>query len=319
MAGRSSKRMRRRQRGRFGALYRLLSAILIIAAIVAACTVFFRVSHIEVEGTNRYTAQEIIDATGIEMRENLFLINKNQAVIQVKNQLPYVDEISIRRQLPDTLVITISESTPVAALSYDGEWWLLDAGAKLLERGDQSIAAGHAQLLGLIPLSPAVGKPLAVDETESRRLDALKELLSSLKDYGLAEQLTDFIDCSADNAIRFGWNGTLTVEMPLSDFQQQSWRLSRALEELQAKLGTVSGTLTLPAEGDRAWLKSERWFPTGYIALPDPPAETPSEEGGEGTASPEVTAPASPSVPAVSVAPEEPGIAPVEPDEASEP
>lgn len=315
MAGRSSKRMRRRQRGRFGALYRLLSAILIIAAIVAACIVFFRVDHIEVEGANRYTAQEIIDATGIEMRENLFLINKNQAVIQVKNQLPYVNEISIRRQLPDTLVVTITESTPVAALSYDGEWWLLDAGAKLLERGGQDIAAGHAQLMGLTPLSPAVGKPLAVDESGSRRLDALEELLAALDTYGLAVQITDFIDCSADNAIRFGWNGTLTVEMPLSDFQQQSWRLSRALEELQAKLGTVSGTLTLPAEGDRAWLKSERWFPTGYIALPDPPAASEEGAGSGETAEPS----ASPSPPAVSVEPEEPGIAPAVPDAASEP
>lgn len=306
------RRRARRQRGRFGVLYKLLSMVLIVAAIVSACIVFFRVNDIVVEGEGKYTAQQIIEASGIEMRENLFLLNKNQAYLQIYNQLPYVDEVSIQRKLPDTILITVTESTPVAALSYGGEWWLLDARAKLLERGDQSIAAGYAQLIGLTPLTPTVGKPLAVDEEESRRLNALEELLSALHTYDLASQVTDFIDCSADNAIRFGWNGTLTVEMPMSDFQQQAWRLSRALEELQAKNGGVSGTLTLPAEGNRAWLESERWYPEGYTALPDAPVvEPPAQEGTEPPASaePEVSAP-----PTTEVTPEEPGIAPVEPD-----
>lgn len=297
------KRRARKQRGRFGVLYKVLSMALILAAIISACIVFFRVNEIVVEGESKYTAQQIIEASGIQMGENLFLLNKNQASIQITSQLPYVDEISIQRKLPDTLVITVTESTPVAALSYGGEWWLLDARAKLLERGDQTIAAGHAQLLGLTPLSPTVGRPLAVDEDESRRLDALKGLLDALRIYGLSGQITDFIDCSADNAIRFGWNGTLTVEMPLSDFQQQTWRLSRALEELQAKNGGVSGTLTLPAEGNRAWLESERWYPEGYTALPDAPVvEPPAQEGTADPSAPPET---------------QPSVTPVEPDTAS--
>ena len=94
------RRRARRQRGRFGVLYKLLSMVLIVAAIVSACIVFFRVNDIVVEGDGKYTAQQIIEASGIEMRENLFLLNKNQAYLQIYNQLPYVDEVSIQRKLP---------------------------------------------------------------------------------------------------------------------------------------------------------------------------------------------------------------------------
>ena len=56
--------------------------------------------------------------------------------------------------------------------------------------------------------------------------------------------------------------GTLTVEMPLfGNFESQTWRLQRALEELSARNGTVSGTLHLPSEGNKAWLLAKRWMP----------------------------------------------------------
>ena len=49
MAARRNKR-KRRNRGRFGFLYKVLSAAVIVAAIVAGCAVFFRVENIEVSG-----------------------------------------------------------------------------------------------------------------------------------------------------------------------------------------------------------------------------------------------------------------------------
>ena len=55
-----------RRRGRFGGLYKALSVLMITAAIIVACVVFFRVNAIQVEGNVRYTPEEIIDASGIE-------------------------------------------------------------------------------------------------------------------------------------------------------------------------------------------------------------------------------------------------------------
>lgn len=273
MAARRRKRGRR-NRGRFSALYKLLSILLIFAAIVTGCIVFFRANQIVVAGKTRYSEEQIIAAAGVEQGENLFRLNKFEMNRQIRSKLPYIDDIVISRKFPDTLVIQVTESAPVAALESGGSWWLMDARCKLLEQGDASLAQGRAVLTGLTPLSPAVGLPLAVEEEEQKKLESLTGLLSALQERGMTEYLTDFIDLSAENQVRFGYDGSLTVEMPLfDDFSGQTWRLQRALEELEAKNGTVSGTLQMPSEGNKAWLLAERWLPGTQI-----PAQTPAPE-----------------------------------------
>ena len=55
-------RTRRRNRGRFGPLFKLLCLIALIVALTGGATVFFRVERVVVEGNQRYTQEEIIAA-----------------------------------------------------------------------------------------------------------------------------------------------------------------------------------------------------------------------------------------------------------------
>ena len=66
MAARRNRHGRRRNRGRFGFLYKLLSVLAICGCLIAALTLFFRVDTIAVSGQGRYTAQEIQAASGIQ-------------------------------------------------------------------------------------------------------------------------------------------------------------------------------------------------------------------------------------------------------------
>ena len=74
---------RRRRRGSTGFLYKLLSMLVICAAVVVALTLFFRVDTIVVTGTELYTQEEVVAATGVEQGENLILLNK----FDVQNQI----------------------------------------------------------------------------------------------------------------------------------------------------------------------------------------------------------------------------------------
>ena len=197
MAARRNRRRRRRNRGRFGFLYKLMSALIICAAILAGCIVFFRVDVVVVDGNVRYTSEEIIGVAGVERGDNLFSLNKFNMQKNIRRELPYVSEVQIIRRLPDTLLITVSESAAVAAIQKDGEWWLLDAQCKLLERGDAALAQGRAEVRGISPLAPDVGTQLAVAQEERAKLDSLSQLLSALYRQGMDGQLTDFIDLTA--------------------------------------------------------------------------------------------------------------------------
>ena len=69
----------RRQRGaeyRKRFLYTPLTVLLICAALFLGMSVFFKVSKITVEGSTLYTPEEVIEASGIELGENLFFINR---------------------------------------------------------------------------------------------------------------------------------------------------------------------------------------------------------------------------------------------------
>ena len=157
MAARRSRKGRRRNRGRFGGLYKLLSILLILAAIILGCVVFFRVNTMLVEGNSRYTAEEVIAASGVQQGDNLFALNKSHMISQILTRLPYVDDLSIQRKLPDTLVFYVTESVPVAWVESGGTCWLLDHRCKILEAGDSSLTENLPQVMGLTPLDPSVG------------------------------------------------------------------------------------------------------------------------------------------------------------------
>ena len=56
-------RTRRRNRGRFGPLFKLLCVVAVGVALTVGVTVFFRVEAVEVTGNQRYTDEEIIAAS----------------------------------------------------------------------------------------------------------------------------------------------------------------------------------------------------------------------------------------------------------------
>ena len=216
MAARRSRKGRRRNRGRFGGLYKLLSILLILAAIILGCVVFFRVNTMLVEGNSRYTAEEVIAASGVQQGDNLFALNKSHMISQILTRLPYVDDLSIQRKLPDTLVFYVTESVPVAWVESGGTCWLLDHRCKILEAGDSSLTENLPQVMGLTPLDPSVGGRLTVAPEEQNKLDRLREFFTAIGEMQMTGSLTGFVDLSSENEIRFGYGADLTVIFPLN-------------------------------------------------------------------------------------------------------
>lgn len=120
MASPRNKRKRKRGKGRLGPLFKLLCAGAVAVALTMGATVFFQVETVAVTGNSRYSQEEIIKAAGIQTGDNLFRMNKFQIAHQVLQGLPYVEEITIRRSLPSTIVITVKEWDAVARVEAPG-------------------------------------------------------------------------------------------------------------------------------------------------------------------------------------------------------
>ena len=139
MARRSSRsRKRRRSRGRLGPLFKLLCLLALVVALTAGATVFFRVEQVVVTGNSRYTQEEIIEVTGIEQGDNLYGWNKFAIAQRLRETLPYIGEVSIRRALPSTVVITVVEWEAVARIEPPTAQELLELQGELDEQGQQT-------------------------------------------------------------------------------------------------------------------------------------------------------------------------------------
>ncbi|MCC8065328.1 MAG: FtsQ-type POTRA domain-containing protein [Clostridiales bacterium] len=125
---------KRKNGGNLNGLYLVISVVLILAVILGGSIVFFKINAIEVEGNVHYTEEEIVDASGVNLGDNLLLTRDTTVVARLLTQLPYVSSVTLSHKLPDTLVITVAESDAQAAI-YDGSgsWWLMDSNGKLLE------------------------------------------------------------------------------------------------------------------------------------------------------------------------------------------
>ena len=180
MARRRSYHRKRRQ-GRFSFLYKILIFVAICGAIAVALALFFKVDTITVTGNSRYTANQIIEASGIETGDNMFFLNKYHASERITAALPYVETVRSSRQLPDTLVVTVTECTAPAAVSQDGKLWLLSGDGKIVDAktGD---GKQYAVVEGLTLLEPQVGADLQVPEEQQPSARLLLTLLGLLRD-----------------------------------------------------------------------------------------------------------------------------------------
>lgn len=240
MAGRNRRR-RRKRKGSFSFLYKLLVFFVICGAIVAAMAVFFKVETIEVTGNSRYTAQEIADSGGLQVGDNLFLINKFKASEAITQSLPYISSVRISRKLPDTLCIAVEENGALCAIETASGYWLMSSTGKLVE---QTEAGEDATVItGLSPMDPAVGQMLQVPEEETAAKDALLQLLPALESREALKRCSSIdLQGAGDMVLRFDGRFDVLLERD-ADF---GYKLDCLLAVVDSKLEpNEKGTIDL--------------------------------------------------------------------------
>ena len=200
----------RRRRGRFGGLYKALSILLAAAAVVLACVVFFRVNSVEVMGNVRYTAEEIIEASGIRIGDNLVGLSRSRVSAAICTKLPYVENVSIKKVLPDGVVLKVSERVAAASVESAEGRWLISAQGKLLEK--DTGAAKVLTITGLTAAGPYPGGMIQVAEGEETTLNYVTQLLAELERHGWLGQCTA-LDCSAVTSMTLDY-GIYQVKLP---------------------------------------------------------------------------------------------------------
>lgn len=262
---RKKKKPHRVYNTNFGFKFAVMLAV--VAVIVLSMLIFFKVKHIEVllpeteDGQTRsyYSAEEIKEASGIHLDENLLSLSKATVASRIQKALPYVNEIQIKKQLPGTVVISFTEFDVTYAIQDStGTWWLMSREGRILEPADELSLRDHMSVTGLTIQPPQAGewfKPSSAEGADMSEIAAKQktvlDLIPALEKTPFAKQIVR-ADVSTSYDLTL-WYGT-RYEIRLGTTEQLDYKL-RTLEailqngDVQRKSGTIDLSFT---EDDKA-------------------------------------------------------------------
>ena len=182
--------MEQRRKRRHSPFFMPAVFLLGTAVLVFAISVFFRVYQISVTGNSRYTAEEIVAASGIEQGDNLFFINRGKVGARITSRLPYVERAWIERSLPNRLLIHVSESNAVAVIQGPESLWVIDRSCKLLAEADLTASNELIHVSGLTVLEPEIGETLVTAESERPKVAYLSDILTEVAELGIQSSVS---------------------------------------------------------------------------------------------------------------------------------
>ncbi len=84
--------------------------LLAISTVVGlSVTVWFPVKHIQLSGSEIYEDVELVNALSISEKENLLLLNEKELLNRLQKDFPYINGLTLKKKLPDTAVIKVSD------------------------------------------------------------------------------------------------------------------------------------------------------------------------------------------------------------------
>ncbi len=182
------KPKRKKRRGNYILIY-LMVAILILGAIATlSLTVLFGIETVKVEGDSRYSVEQILAAADVPVGENLLRYKKEEASAAIKSQLPYIDEVKIKKVLPGTVEITVEDAVPAFAFVEEDRYLLVSESGRALEYVETK-PDGFILIFGAAFSEPVLGQAMPyeqedhlalitalLDEIEKQEFTGVKEI-----------------------------------------------------------------------------------------------------------------------------------------------
>lgn len=291
-AGRAPKTMtpRKRKIKRFLTAFSIFFVIAVIS-VMLSLTVFFKTERIIVTGETRYAQDEIVELSGIETGENIFLCDKAAASKKIVDALPFVAQANVGFVIPNAITIEIVEEVPSYVIGYSDGYYILGENGRILEKTADNyynLPVVH----GTEMTTNVIGE--YADFTDEDITNILNQLVNVLEAYEF-DKVT-VIDISDTANIKFVYDDRITVIIGYPE--DISYKVKTAQTIINEKLdpnntGLIKGTLDVSMckeTGKSYFNENEVYVPLQtQQATTTPTEETTAEETQEATEAAEET------------------------------
>jgi cell division septal protein FtsQ len=193
----------------------------------------FRVQSIRVEGNDYYSAQVILDLSGIHEGDELLAVDAQKAANDIY-ATGYFSSVSVSGKFPGVVCINVTEKTNLMYTEYNGNYLSLDGDFRVLEISDTSDRFAGLLYVELPDFAtPTVGNCLCFDNSDVN-MEYVNQLADALRENGLLDYVT-VADCSQKYNVSFVLNNTLRLEVgKVADMDAKLALAERILQEKQA-------------------------------------------------------------------------------------
>ena len=237
MAKKRSKR--RKQKNNITTIAFIIAAVAVVG--VAASLIFFKIESIEVTGNQRYNADQIVLASGIELGDRLFSFGEGAARNDLCINAPYVTAVKFKHKLPGTLIIEVTEIKARMAFEDGSNLILADKNFKALEKVEK-LPERTALIKGLKLKKKDIGYIVECDNEEKQ--STLAEIVRVLE-LNKLENITE-IDITNSVNCRFTYDNRIICELGQpTDLEYKIEMARKSLVSLNKSDPHVLGTLNL--------------------------------------------------------------------------
>lgn len=224
----------------------MIFTVVLIALLVGAFfTGLTPLGQITVKGNAKYTAEEIEQASGLEIGKTSVSSKLSSAKDNITRKLPYVQSVKIDRALKQ-VTITVQECEAKYALDHGGKYILLDENMKVLEVGVSSVPKGALNIAGLDPIGVSAGYKIEVQNNSG--IELLEKAVNLINNSGIKD-ITK-INLSDVNNIELWYQNRLQLIM--GNIDNLEYNLNFAKESIKREDAInpkQSGSFDLTAHG----------------------------------------------------------------------
>ena len=131
------------------------------------------------------TEAEIKDLSTINIGQNIYSINKKDIINSIKNN-SYVENVKIKRKLPNAIEIKIEERTPKYQLKSDSQYIYIDEQGYILEV--TSDAKDLTTIVGYQTTDFTTGNK--IEENDIEKINNIPQIIQELEKNNLLNELT---------------------------------------------------------------------------------------------------------------------------------
>lgn len=228
--------------------YAAIFIAVVAVVIIMSVTVLFGIQDIKVimEPEVPYTEEQIASSCDVKRGQNLFLAPIEGAGEQIMQQLPYIENCSVSRELPSTVVIRATAAEPCCVMGDEaGHTLVVSTGMRTLEH---IVSMGDAPSVpvieGVVASASDVGE--VVRTVDMNYFRTAVNMVRIFDEYGL---VFDKITFSSGGNITALYDGRVTIDLGTSANVEEKLQLAAVLINEGKITKHEKGNLDLSIDG----------------------------------------------------------------------